>query len=89
MFNGRQCRDPSKEEPVGSKKVDRDRTLPPLSFNPMILGCLDRLTIASSGKSMPVLAGTLYRVTGTGLESATLKKFFWFLAFLDVFNYTK
>lgn len=46
-------------------------TFPPLSFNPIIFWCFERLTMDSSGKSMPVFAGTLYKITGTGQESAT------------------
>ena len=45
-------------------------TFPLLSFNPMILGCFDSLMIASSGKSMPVFDGTLYKMTGIGDASA-------------------
>lgn len=46
-------------------------TSPPLSFRPRMLGCSDSPITASSGSSRPVLAGTLYRTTGTGLLSAT------------------
>ena len=46
-------------------------TSPPLSFNPMTLGCRHISAATSTGRSIPVLAGTLYRITGTGLASAT------------------
>lgn len=46
-------------------------TSPPLSFRPTMLGCWHSCVTASSGSSRPVLAGTLYRTTGTGLQSAT------------------
>ncbi|TNN33075.1 hypothetical protein EYF80_056765 [Liparis tanakae] len=40
-----------------------------------MLGCSASVTAASSGSSRPVLAGTLYRTTGTGLLSATCRLF--------------
>ena len=48
-------------------------TSPPLSLSPSMLGCWASLTTASTGRSRPVLAGTLYRTTGTGLLSATCR----------------
>lgn len=46
-------------------------TSPPLSLSPTIFGCWDNCTTASTGRSRKVLAGTLYRTMGTGLEFAT------------------
>lgn len=48
-------------------------TSPPLSLRPRMFGCWDSCITASSGSSRPVLAGTLYRTTGTGLLSATCR----------------
>lgn len=36
-----------------------------------MLGCDDNLIMQSAGKSIPVFAGTLYRITGIGELSAT------------------
>lgn len=46
-------------------------TSPPLSLSPIILGCADSLIMHSAGKSIPVFAGTLYKITGIGELSAT------------------
>ena len=46
-------------------------TSPPLSLSPIILGCADSLIMHSAGKSIPVFAGTLYKITGIGEFSAT------------------
>ena len=46
-------------------------TSPPLSLSPIILGCEDSLIMHSAGKSIPVFAGTLYKITGIGELSAT------------------
>ena len=50
------------------------RTSPPLSFSAMMLGCEDNLIMQSAGKSIPVFAGTLYKITGIGELSATWQK---------------
>lgn len=50
------------------------RTSPPLSLSAMILGCVDNLIMQSAGKSIPVFAGTLYRITGIGELSATWRE---------------
>lgn len=39
-----------------------------------MLGCDDNLIMQSAGKSIPVFAGTLYRITGIGELSATWGK---------------
>ena len=63
-------------------------TSPPLSFNPMTLGCRHISAATSTGRSIPVLAGTLYRITGTGLASATChRKTFVFLGLFQSFFY--
>lgn len=49
-------------------------TSPPLSLRPTIFGCWESWIIASTGRSRPVFAGTLYNTTGTELESATFEK---------------
>lgn len=46
-------------------------TSPPLSLSPIILGCADSLIMHSAGKSIPVFAGTLYKITGIGELSET------------------
>jgi len=40
----------------------------------MILGWADNFITHSAGKSIPVFAGTLYKITGIGEMSATYQK---------------
>jgi len=46
-------------------------TSPPLSLSPAMLGWPASCITTSAARSMPVFPGTLYRMTGTGLASAT------------------
>ena len=63
----------------GSSEKSHSTTLfltsPPLSFTPIMFGCVDSLMAHSAGMSIPVLAGTLYKITGIGELSATCKIF--------------
>lgn len=53
--------------------TDHFHTSPPLSLTPIMFGCVDSLITTSAGRSMPVLAGTLYKITGIGETSATFR----------------
>lgn len=47
-------------------------TSPPLSFSPMMFGCAANWLTMSAVRSIPVLAGMLYMMTGTELRPATV-----------------
>ena len=56
------------------KGFEIKRTSPPLSLSPMMLGWEDNLLTHCGNRSMPVFAGTLYKITGIGELSATYLK---------------